>query len=426
MADAEAPEQATQETAPDGTIRANEAQAQEDAKEAGQQESEEEQQATEEEQQATEEEQQVARLLDDQPSLQEAEAAKEDAQETAPDGTIRANEAQAQEDATEAGQEAVQLSLQEALGIVTDVEVNERVKILYDPLVDKLFNSAKTLATIIGTIANVATGGLSSVASPIHPSLQDLSLSVPVCSHTPDGKRYVPWGNAEATRLGISTAATSANCNFPHVLTTNPDGDAEWWVETNKSVVLRVDLNEFGVAGLVSGVNLSRRLNALGSDVGPLFAMHLKMNAKDEGGNWQRALGAGPNETFSRPITDSRGTSQLLVPSESTNSEHYVRGVEEGGFLRFSFSLASGVSSHTTLPRNASFVIEVVSLHPKLKHLHAVSVPFKVASKFRRNGAGLDRGEIYIEGPETPIRLTFAPPRGKKRPVEQLLLHDQE
>jgi hypothetical protein len=302
------------------------------------------------------------------------------------------------------------LTVQEAIEIVKQMG---RSTSLDNEEFYKLYQSAHVLASTVSTIARISTGG--SVSDPmvgVHPSVSGLSLVVRLCTHCADGRRYVPGGQSDATRLGISTAKYSENCMFPHILTRNNEGDDEFWCETQKQVVFRVDVREETTSALTSGIDLAGRLKAMGSKTDPLFVLNLRLNARTEAGGLKKPIGTGPNKTFSRPIMDSRGQSQLLVPSEVTNADHYIRTVESNGFVRFAFRFNSGLSSHSTLPRNLPFVLEVVSLHPCLKHLHAVSPPFFVANKFRKNGYGLDRGEVWMEGDNSQERLKV---RGKKR-----------
>ena len=305
-------------------------------------------------------------------------------------------------------------SLKEDLTVEEAIEIVKQMgksKSLHDEEFYKLYQSAHLLASTVSTIARISTGG--SVSDPtVHPSVSGLSLVVRLSTHCVDGRRYVPGGRAEATRLGISTAKYSENCMFPHILTRNNEGDDEFWCETQKQVVFRVDVREETTSALTSGIDLAGRLKAMGSKTDPLFVLNLRLDARTEAGGLKKPIGTGPNKTFSRPIMDSRGQSQLLVPSEVTNADHYIRTVESNGFIRFAFRFNSGLSSYSTLPRNLPFVLEVVSLHPFLKHLHAVSPPFFVANKFRKNGYVLDRGEVWMEGDNCQERLKV---RGKKR-----------
>ena len=316
-------------------------------------------------------------------------------------------------------------SLQEAIDIVNCTDANEQSETcLKHAKFVKLHRASRVLvSTVTSSIVEIATGGTATFGTPktvVPHSLQGLWLAIKLRTHNKDGLKYVPSGESLATRLGISTAASSSNCVFPHVLTFNEDGDDEYWCETQKQVVIKVDLREAGVTGLVSRADLYRRLHSVGSSTDPLFKLTLRLNARDNMGDLKSPVGTGPHKTFSRPLTDSRGLSQLLVPSETTNGDHYTRGLESEGYTRFAFQFAAGVSSHLTLPKKLPFVLEVVSLHPQLQHLNAVSTPFFIKSNVSKNGRTLDRGEIFIQNAAgVTERVKFPRPRGKKRTGEE-------
>ena len=289
--------------------------------------------------------------------------------------------------------------------------LNTRSRGIGDEEFSRLLASAKVLAETVSAVQSISSGS----ATQSHPSFSALRLEIALSNEDARGRAYVPGGQIPATRLGISTAAVSATCVFPHVLAESDDGTSEFWCETNKHLVIRANLRECGSPGLVTGAELSNRLRATGSQTEPMFALRLKMDTRDSNGEYTDPVGTGPGKTFGTPIVDRSGLSQLLVPSERTDQGRYTKSLSNQGSVTFHTRLNNGVSSHCALPRGTAFVFEVQCLHPRLLHVRATSVPFKAAAKFGKRGHRLQRGEMYVESNGAVERVNVAPPRGKKR-----------
>lgn len=264
-----------------------------------------------------------------------------------------------------------------------------------DPEFNALLQAAKGLAeTAIGI--RLLIGG--SAPSQVADSLKNLQLHIlHSLTHT-DGRRYVPGGPLNATRLGQSTQSRLPNGLFPHVLQSTATGE-QLVVECAKKIMLRAVLVENGDTGRpISQVEISRRLEAVGVPAGDvLFELALRFHARDHNGDHGVPNGYGEAKTFKAAFVNADKTrSQLLQPDEG--GPGYNIGLHDGT-LSYSFSVRAGVTSAASIPKDALFVFEIRCKHPRLQFLRAASEPFLLASRFRVNEACLGRGETYVEAP---------------------------
>ena len=286
-----------------------------------------------------------------------------------------------------------------------------------DEAFNALLKAANGLASAIIGMRMMISG-----PAPTHiaDSLQNLSVHILHSLHYEDGRRFVPGGPLNATRLGQSTQTKLPNGLFPHVLHGVPTGE-KMVVECDKKVVLRAVIVENGDTGRPIGQNeIARRLKAIGVAAGDvLFEVGLRFMSRDADGNHDVPSGFGDGKTFKGAFVNASKTeSQLLLPDENTSA--YKIGLNTGT-LSWSFSVRPGVTSASAMPKDAEFVFEVRCLHPQLEFLRSSSMPFQLASRFRVNETCLGRGETYVEsrqeGGEPERVLT-----GKRKRGDELMV----
>lgn len=301
-----------------------------------------------------------------------------------------------EEEAAPAPAEAAQsISTQERKATVTDhLEAVERATEREgDAEFNALLHAARGLGETALSIRMLISGA---APSQVADSLKNLNLHLLHSLTHGDGRRYVPSGPLNATRLGQSTQARLPNGLFPHVLQSTANGD-QLIVECDKKVILRAVLVENGDTGRpVSQTEIARRLEAVGVPAGDvLFELALRFHARDPNGDYGVPSGYGEDRTFKTSFLNAdKNRSQLLHPDE--NGPAYKIGLH-GGTLTYTFAVKPGVTSAAARPKDAKFVFEIRCKHPKLAFLRAASEPFVLASRFRVNETCLGRGETYVE-----------------------------
>ena len=288
-----------------------------------------------------------------------------------------------EEEAAPAPAEAAQsISTQERKATVTDhLEAVERATEREgDAEFNALLHAARGLGETALSIRMLISGA---APSQVADSLKNLNLHLLHSLTHGDGRRYVPSGPLNATRLGQSTQARLPNGLFPHVLQSTANGDQV--------------LVENGDTGRpVSQTEIARRLEAVGVPAGDvLFELALRFHARDPNGDYGVPSGYGEDRTFKTSFLNAdKNRSQLLHPDE--NGPAYKIGLH-GGTLTYTFAVKPGVTSAAARPKDAKFVFEIRCKHPKLAFLRAASEPFVLASRFRVNETCLGRGETYVE-----------------------------
>ena len=273
-------------------------------------------------------------------------------------------------------------------------------------------------------LANTVMGMRMMVSGPapthIADSLQNLSVHIHHSLHFEDGRRFVPGGALNATRLGQSTQTKLPNGLFPHVLHGVPTGE-KMVVECDKKIVLKAVVVENGDTGRPIGQSeIARRLKEIGVTAGDvLFEVGLRFMARDADGDHDVPCGFGDGKTFKGAFVNASKTeSQLLLPDE--NNAAYRIGLTTGT-LSWSFAVRPGVTSAAAIPKDAEFVFEVRCLHPQLEFLRSSSMPFQLCSRFRVNETCLGRGETYVESAQeggAPVRVIT----GKRKRGDELAL----
>jgi hypothetical protein len=262
-----------------------------------------------------------------------------------------------------------------------------------DPEFNALLQAARGLGeTAVGIRMLIGGAAPTQIAN----SLQNLQLHVLHSLTHSDGRRYVPGGELQATRLGQSTQSSLPSGFFPHVLQATATGE-QFVVECEKKIILRAVLVENGDTGRpISQVDLARRLEAVGVPAGDvLFELALCFYARDHDGAYGVPSGYGEGKTFKAAFANAdRTRSQLLQPDEGGAS--YTIGLH-CGMLSYSLSVRAGVTSAASIPKGAQFVFEIRCKHPRLQFLRAASEPFLLASRFRVNETSLARGEMYVD-----------------------------
>jgi len=256
-----------------------------------------------------------------------------------------------------------------------------------------LLKAANGLASTVIGMRMIVSG---SPPTHIADSLQNLSVHIMHSLHYEDGRRFVPGGPLNATRLGQSTQNNLPSGLFPHVLHRVPTGE-RMVVECDKRILLKAAIVENGDTGRpISQNEIARRLTAIGVAAGEvLFELTLRFFARDADGEHDVPSGIGMEKTFKGAfVNTTKDASQLLFPDE--NSPAYKIGLSTG-CLVWSFAVRPGVTSAAAIPKDADFVFEVRCLHPQLDFLRASSMPFQLASRFRVDERCLSRGETYVE-----------------------------
>lgn len=271
--------------------------------------------------------------------------------------------------------------------------------------------------------------------------LDQFALVVMTTRVNQKGQEIVPGGNANATRLGTSGHGVCGVGIFPHVMYLNDDGETIYLVENLKKATVKVKLVRKEYPDMyVTEKELIVAANKMPEfQESPLTSvdleMRLKLNLKAPDGNYTTPWGIGQNKTFQKPLSNDvmpHPLSQLLNPPENvltddttgafTLSDNYRKSLSTG-CCSFHFEVRSGVSSFNTVPRNSGFIIEVALKDPRLASLVAYSVPFKIKHKFNQHKTTLQRGEVYIRGPDgLPVRDQTIGRKKRGRSEEEILL----
>ena len=254
------------------------------------------------------------------------------------------------------------------------------------------------------------------------------------CSSTYKGKKLVPGGRCNATRL--STSSPLSPPGFPHVLAKTMDDDGQfsldYLVQTERPLGLAVSLHRKPFGEPCSEMDVLRELNR-DSNRDSLerldFSVALKMDCS---GDFVTPYGCNETlngkvvvRTFERNVrNDATGRSQLLVPDEA--SGYYTGTRMFAGRVRWTTTVRAGATSFFAIPKHTKFIFEATCVTPGGEQLKTQSVPFYITSRFRRGDLTLAKAEMYTQDEEGDTARVCHRSRPVRRGREQNEGGDEE